>query len=311
VLGGLKLGGQRLALAIILRGVEAIRGARPIEVPAAFIDAARRVLAGAALDPAFAAEALVLPSETYIAEQMEVVDPDAIHASRTELRQALARGLRGELAAAYRSFDTKGPYSPDAQSAGRRSLRNLALGLLMELEEGEITSLCLNQFDGADNMTDRMAALSALANSNAPQRERALEGFYTAWKHEPLVVDKWLGVQATSRRPDTLARVKALLGHAAFDLRNPNKVFALIRGFCANHVRFHAADGAGYAFAAERVMELDPLNPQIAARLARAFDRWRKFDAPRQAHARAALERIRDAAGLSKDVAEVVTKALA
>jgi aminopeptidase N len=303
--------GQRLAAAIILRGVEAVRAGRPVEAPPAYVEAARRLLAGAALDPAFAAEALALPSETYLAEQMEVVDPDALHAARTALRRALAAALRGEFAAAYRSFELKGPYSPDAQSAGRRSLRNLALGYLMELEEPEIIRLCVAQFDGADNMTDRMASLAALANSNVPEREAALDRFYAAWKHEPLVVDKWLGVQSTSRRADTLERVRALLGHEAFDLRNPNKVYALIRGFCANHVRFHAADGAGYAFAAERVIELDPLNPQIAARLARAFDRWRRFDPSRQARARAALERVRAASGLSKDVAEVVTKALA
>ncbi len=303
--------GQRLALAIILRGVAALQAGRAVEVPPAFLQAARRVLAGAALDPAFAAEALVLPAESYIAEQLDVVDPDAIHAARNALRAALARALRADLLAAYRSYSTPGPYSPDAQSAGRRSLRNLALGYLMELAETETTALCVRQFDTADNMTDRMAALTALANSDAPERAGALERFYAAWKHEPLVVDKWLAVQAGSRRPDTLARVKALLAHEAFDLRIPNKVFALIRGFCANQVRFHAADGAGYAFTAERILELDPLNPQVAARLARAFDRWRKLDARRQAHARAALERIAGAPGLSKGVAEVVTKALA
>jgi aminopeptidase N len=303
--------GQRLALAIILRGVSALQAGRAVEVPPAFLEAARRVLAGAALDPAFAAEALVLPAESYVAEQLDVVDPDAIHAARNALRAALARALRADLLAAYRSYATPGPYSPDAQSAGRRSLRNLALGYLMELAEAEVTALCVRQFDAADNMTDRMAALAALANSDAPERVGALERFYAAWKHEPLVVDKWLAVQAGSRRPDTLARVKALLAHEAFDLRVPNKVFALIRGFCANQVRFHAADGAGYAFTAERILELDPLNPQVAARLARAFDRWRKLDAGRQAHARAALERIADAPGLSKGVAEVVTKALA
>jgi aminopeptidase N len=303
--------GQRLALAIILRGVEAVRAGRDVEVPQSFIDAVGRVLGTGALDPAFAAEALVLPSETYVAEQMAIVDPDAIHATRNALRRAIARALRAELLAAYRSLEVRGPYSPDAQSAGRRALRNMALALLMELDEPEIEALSVAQFDRADNMTDRMAALGALANSDAAARAPALERFYAEWKREPLVVDKWLAVQATSRRADTLERVKALLAHEAFDLRNPNKVYALIRSFCANHARFHAADGAGYAFAADRVLELDPLNPQIAARLARAFDRWRRFDASRQAHARAALERIRAAATLSKDVGEVVTKGLA
>src|SRR5262245_4928740 len=240
---------------------------------------------------------------------MDAVDPDAIHAVRVRLRRELARALRAELRATYQSLKVSGPYSPDARSAGQRSLRNLGLGYLMELESTDAYALCAEQFAGADNMTDRMAALAALANSQAPERDPALERFYADWKHEPLVVDKWLAVQATSRLPDTLERVRRLTKHEAFDVRNPNKVYALIRSFAANHVRFHAANGAGYAFAADWVLELDRLNPQIAARIARAFDRWKKFDAGRQAHARAALQRIRDARGLSKDLAEVVTKA--
>ena len=303
--------GQRLATGILLRAIEAARVGKPIEVPRAFVDAFARVLRDAGSDPAFAAEALGLPSETYLAEQMAVVDPDAIHAARTHLRRELARALRGELASTYGSLAVPGPYSPDAQSAGRRSLRNLCLGYLMELEEPDLRAFCARQFDAADNMTDRMAALAVLANSQAPEREPALERFYRDWKHEALVVDKWLAVQATSRLPDTLARVERLMRHEAFDIRNPNKVYALIRSFCANHLRFHAADGAGYAFAADRVLELEALNPQIAARITRAFDRWKKFDERRQAMARAALERIRAAPKLSKDVAEVVTKALA
>ena len=303
--------GQRLATGILLRGIEAHRAGKAVDLPPAFVDAFARVLRDGPKDPAFAAEALGLPSETYLAEQMEVVDPDAIHAVRTELRRELARALRAELAGTYRSLKISGPYSPDAQSAGKRSFRNLALSYLMELESTDAYALCAEQFAAADNMTDRMAALAAIANSQAPARDPALERFYQDWKHEPLVVDKWLAVQATSRLPDTLARVERLMRHEAFDIRNPNKVYALIRAFCANHVRFHAADGSGYAFGADRVLELDALNPQIAARIARAFDRWRKFDAGRQAHARAALERIRAKDGLSKDVAEVVTKALA
>jgi aminopeptidase N len=171
-------------------------------------------------------------------------------------------------------------------------------------------ALCYEQFKSADNMTDAMAALIALANLDCEERQLALEEFHARWKDEPLVVDKWLAVQAGSRLPGTLARVKELLAHPAFDLKVPNKVYALIRGFSANHVRFHAADGAGYEFLADRVIELNALNPQVAARMARGFDRWRKFDAARQAKARAALERIREAAGLSRDVAEIVSKAL-
>jgi aminopeptidase N len=182
----------------------------------------------------------------------------------------------------------------------------------MELDDEEIRAMCMAQFESADNMTDSMAALSALANVQCEERERALAGFYDRWKDEALVLDKWFGVQAASRLNDTLERVRGLAEHRDFDLRNPNRVRALIGTFAqGNPVRFHAADGGGYRFVAEHVVELDALNPQVAARLARAFDRWKRLDAGRQAHARAALERIRDHATLSKDVTEVVLRALA
>jgi aminopeptidase N len=173
------------------------------------------------------------------------------------------------------------------------------------------SALAYEQFRSAGNMTDAMAALTALANTECPERQPALDAFYARWQSEPLVVDKWLAVQATSRLPGALARVHELLSHPAFDIKVPNKVYALIRAFASNHVRFHAADGSGYAFLADQVIRLDALNPQVAARMARAFDRWRKFDQERQAKAKAALERIRDANGLSRDVGEIVTKALA
>jgi aminopeptidase N len=308
--------GQRLALALILRGIEARRtqkghAAAAAATPPAFIRAFARVLDYAPRDPAFGAEALVLPSEIYIAEQMDEVDPDAIHAVRNGLRRDLARALKSELLATYEAQTVPGPYSPDAQAAGKRALRNLCLGYIMELDDAEARALALGQFERADNMTDAMAALAALANCDCAERAQALDVFYAKWKDEPLVVDKWLAVQAGSRLPGTLAEVRKLLAHPAFHIRNPNKVYALIRSFCGNHVRFHAADGSGYAFLAEQVIAIDAFNPQVAARMARAFDRWRKFDAGRRQHASAALERIRDAQGLSKDVAEIVTKALA
>ena len=173
-------------------------------------------------------------------------------------------------------------------------------------------ALCVKQYESADNKTDTMAALTYLANTECAERIPALDAFYAKWKDEPLVVDKWLGVQATSRLPGALAEVTRLTGHPAFDIRNPNKIYALIRAFvAANHVRFHAADGSGYAFAAGQVIAIDKLNPQVAARVARAFDRWKKFDAGRMAHAKSSLERIRDTDGLSRDVGEIVGKALA
>ena len=306
--------GQRLALQLILRGIEAHRmqgAAGGVQTPNAFVTAFARVLADAPRDPAFGAEALALPSEVYIAEQLDQVDPDAIHAVRNRLRRDLTQALKSELLATHKAHAVPGPYSPDAQAAGRRALRNLCLGYLIELEDTGARALALEQFERADNMTDTMAALAALANCDCAERARALDAFYAKWKHEPLVVDKWLAVQAGSRLPGALAEVRKLLAHPAFDIRNPNKVYALIRSFCGNHVRFHAADGGGYAFLAEQVIAIDAFNPQVAARMARAFDRWRKFDAGRRQHASAALERIRDTQGLSKDVAEIVTKTLA
>ena len=173
-----------------------------------------------------------------------------------------------------------------------------------------MSALAFEQFRSADNMTDAMAALTWLAQLECPERDKALQEFYGRWKDEPLVVDKWLMVQAGSRLSDTLPRVRGLLKHPAFDIKVPNKVHALIRTFSANHVRFHAGTGEGYSFLADQIIALNTLNPQVAARMARGFDRWRKFDTARQAKARAQLERLRDADGLSKDVAEIVTKAL-
>jgi aminopeptidase N len=303
--------GHRMALGIILRGIEAVRSGGRLAIPRAFLDASARLLADASADPAFAAEALALPSEGTIAEQMEIVDPDAIHAVRNELKRGLAAALKEELLEIRRARRVPGHYSPDAASAGRRALRNAALALLMELDEPAIRALCMKQFESADNMTDALAALSMLANCDCAERARALDAFYAKRKQEPLVVDKWLGVQSTSRLSSALAEVKRLMAHPAFNLRNPNKVYALIGGFRGNQVRFHAADGAGYAFLADQVIALDAINPQVAARMARGFDRWRKFDAQRQAHARAALERIRSAEGASKGVLEIASRALA
>jgi aminopeptidase N len=290
--------GQRLAASIILE-----RNGEPSK---AFLEAARQVMRDP--DPAFVAEALNLPAETFLAEQMERVDPDRLHESRNRLRRALAAALENEFRSAYEKLASKSAYSPDAKSIGRRALRNLSLGYLGELGD---TKLAYAQFRSADNMTDAMAALATLANLDCPERQPALAAFYDKWKDEPLVVDKWLAVQAASRLPGTLDTVRSLLKHPAFDLKVPNRVYALIRTFAANHVRFHAASGEGYRFLADQVVSLNELNPQVAARMTRAFDRWRRFDDTRQTLARAQLERIRDTDKLSKDVAEIVAKALA
>jgi aminopeptidase N len=301
--------GQRLAGRLLLAATAGIAAGRAPAWPESFAAALDRLLADAA-DPALAAEALSLPSESTLAESLEEVDPDALHAARNGLRRFLAERLESRLRTTYAALAPTGPYSPDTEAAGRRALRNLCLGYLAELDTPETRQLAYRQFETADNMTDQFAALATLAQCDCPERQQALDAFHAQWRDEALVVDKWLAVQAGSRLPGTLAAVQALTAHPAFDLKNPNKVYALLRTFIANHVRFHAADGSGYRFAAAQILALDAMNPQVASRLARGFDRWRRFDAARQTHARAALESIRDHAGLSRDVQEIVTRSL-
>ena len=306
--------GQRLATTLILDAAQAIAAGQNPGWPDTFTAACRRLLqTQAQRGAAFIAEALTLPGEGTLAELLDVVDPDALHAARNGLRRHLAEELEGEFSGLYAALAITEPYAPTSEQAGRRALRNVCLGYLLELDTDAVRQRALQQFKAADNMTDQYAALAALANVNAatcPQRDEALAAFYAQWRDEALVVDKWLAAQSGSRRPDTLATVKALTTHPAFDAGNPNKIYALIRNFGANLVRFNAADGSGYAFMADRILELHDKNPQVASRLARSFDRWQKFDAGRQAHARAALERIRQHDGLSRDVLEVVSRAL-
>ena len=306
--------GQRLATGLILDAAAAIAAGQRPKWPETFVAACRRLLqTQARRGAAFVAEALTLPGEGTLAELMNVVDPDALHAARNALRRHLAEELEGELSGLYAGLTVQAPYAPSSEQAGRRALRNLCLGYLLELDDDAHRKLAYAQFRDADNMTDQFAALAALANVTVdpcPQREQALAEFYDRWQGEALVVDKWLQVQSTSRRADTLATVKALTSHPAFDAGNPNKIYALIRSFGANLVRFNAADGSGYDFMADRILDLHDKNPQVASRLARSFDRWQKLDSGRQTHARAALARIRDHQGLSRDVFEVVNRAL-
>ena len=303
--------GQELMTRILLRGVEEVRAGRRMVVPADFAEAVGHILTDGSRDPAFAAECLQPPGETLLAECMEVADPEAIHVARRAFIRDIAANHRTRFEAAFRHFTTPGPYSPDAASAGRRALRNTALGYVSTIDDATSRALAFMEFRRAENMTDAMAALVCLANCAGAERERALEIFYEKWKDEALVVDKWFTVQATSILPGAVERAKALLSHPAFDMRNPNRARALLHAFAMSNPRhFHAADGSGYRWIAEQTIALDKLNPQVASRLARAFDRWKKYDAGRQAHAKAALEAILDAEGLSPNVAEVVGRAL-
>lgn len=304
--------GQRLATIILLRGIDALKRdpqCEPHWIPEGYIQALCHLLQGK--DPALTAEAMILPLEKVLAEQMDVVDPDAIHLARLTLRRHIAKRLRDQLLQVYRALEVKVPYAPEGPQVGSRALRNACIAYLAELNDAETRALLLSHYEGAANMTDSMAALSAIANQDMPQRQQVLEDFYTRWKQEPLVVDKWLMAQSTSRLPGTLETVRSLMASEAFDIKNPNKVYALIRAFCqGNPLHFHAADGSGYRFAADAILLLDAINPQVASGVARAFDRWRKFDAGRQANAKEQLQRIQAKQGLSGDVAEVVGKAL-
>ncbi len=303
--------GQALVTRVLLAGITKLGSEREMEIPQAFTEAIGRLISDGSRDPAFAAECLQLPSENYLAECMEVADPDAIHAARLQFMRDIATKYRTRFEGAFRHFSVPGPYSPDAAASGRRALRNAALEYVSTIDDATSRALAFLEFRRAENMTDAMAALACLANSAGAERDRALALFYDKWKDEALVVDKWFRVQATSFLPGALDRVKALTAHPAFDIRNPNRFRALVHAFAMdNPVHFHAADGSGYRWVAEQLVALDRLNPQVAARLARAVDRWRKYDSGRQAHARAALESIRDAQGLSGNVGEVVGRAL-
>jgi aminopeptidase N len=242
---------------------------------------------------------------------MAEIDVDAIHAAREFVRAGLGRALRASWLETYHAQTNSGPYRIDARSIGRRALRNTALAYLMAAGDPDGRRLCLAQFEAADNMTDRLAALGLLAESDVPGREAALSAFYERWQGEDLVIDKWFTIQAMAQRPDALDVVERLRHHPAFRLNNPNRMRSLIAAFAAgNPTGFHRADGAGYAFIADRVLELDRQNPQIAARLLSAFRQWRRHDKARQALMRGQLERILEAPGLSRDSYEIASKSL-
>jgi len=304
---------QRLAVNAVLA---IVAGADPAQRCAPLVDALRRLLADDTLDPAFRDQLFVLPSEGFIAEQLAVVDPVAVRAARNALRHGVAMALAARWAPAWSSLRDEGPYAPEPAAAGRRALKNNVLAWWVETQAPDAIAAASAQFERADNMTDRAGALHALLRTTAPQRETALARFAQAFADEPLVLDKWFSMQATMHRhagdPPVLARVRGLLGHPAFSVRNPNRVRALVGSFCnGNLAEFHAADGSGYEFWREQVLAIDAINPQVAARLARALDRWRKFTPERQGAMRRALEQVAAHEPLSTDVREIVGKALA
>ncbi len=303
---------QRLAsdaVLAIVGGADAMRRSAPLA------EVLGRLLEDESLDPAFRDQLFVLPSEGFIAEQLAVIDPVALRDARNALRRSVASALAERWAPAWAKLRDPRPWSPEPAAAGRRALKNTVLAWWVETQAPEAIAAAAAQFERADNMTDRAGALHALLRTAAPEREAALASFGRDFADEPLVLDKWFAMQATMHRhagdPPVLGRVRALLGHPAFSIRNPNRVRALVGSFCnGNLAEFHAADGSGYAFWREQVLAIDAINPQVAARLARALDRWRKFTPERQVAMRAALEEVAAHEPLSADLREIVGKAL-
>jgi aminopeptidase N len=304
---------QTLGMALLTANVAALRtGAAPRDDDG-LMEALGAMLADDKHEPAFIALTLSPPSEADIAREIgHDVDPEAVYSVRRALRAAIGHAHAGALARTYERMITAGPYSPDAQSAGRRALKNVCLGLIAVTEGSEAIARARAQYAGADNMTDRMAALETLALHDRTGRTVALDDFYRRYADDPLIIDKWLALQAAIPEPDTLDRVRALTAHPAFSMANPNRVRSLIGAFAqGNHTQFNRIDGAGYDFVADIVLELDPKNPQVAARLMGAFRSWRAFEAQRRERAQASLRRVAKTPALSPDVHDIVVRTLA
>ncbi len=299
---------QQYASAVLLDAVAAHQAGQSFTLDDGLKEAIAATLRDAARDPAFAAEALALPMESLLADEMKIVDPDAIHAVRQAARKALGQALKAEFLAAYEAFGHAAPDDISGPAMGARALRNAALGYLTAAQGSELAA---KQFASSGNMTDKRVALASLSDIPGPARDEALQSFYGQWAGTQLVLDKWFSVQALSNAPDTLARVQALSTHQAMDLRNPNRVRALIGAFTANPSKFHDKSGAGYKLLADFVLRLDETNPQIAARLVTALGLWRRFDPARQELMKAELERILSREQLSPNTYELASKALA
>jgi aminopeptidase N len=305
--------GQQVAIRVLLDRVSAHQNGQPMPpLDPDLIAAMRQTLAEAERDPEFAAEALFLPSEATIADEMKIVDVVAIHAARETARYEIGAALREQFAAAYRELTDPGPYKVDAGSIGRRALRNTALSYIAAGDWREGARLAKAQFDAGANMTDVLAALGILVDTDCPERGQALAAFYERWREDPLVLDKWFAMQARSCLPGTIEAVRELARHSDFSRSNPNRVRALVGAFAqGNQLHFHDASGQGYRFLADEVIALDKPNPQTAARLVQPLGQWKRQDAARQGLMRAELDRILATPGLSPNTYEMVSKSLA
>jgi aminopeptidase N len=304
---------QTISLRLLVDNVARLRAGKGPRMDEKLFTALAALLEDTAPEPAFVALALAPPGESDIAREIgRDIDPDAIHQARVALRAEIGTRLDALLSTTYERMTVHGGYTPDAKSAGRRSLRNASLDLMAATGAPHAIAHAAAQYHGADNMTDRMAALATLAHHDVPERAIALDDFYQRFSDNALVVDKWFALQATTPKPDTLDKVRTLTAHPAFSIANPNRVRALIGAFAqGNLTQFNRADGAGYVFIADTVLALDQKNPQMAARLATAFRSWRTLEPGRRSKAEVALYRIKSVAGLSRDLADIVERALA
>ena len=304
---------QTISMRLLIDNVEALRSGQSTRSDDQLMLALATTLEDPTLEPAFIALALVPPGEGDIAREIgRDIDPDAIFRARAALRATIGDQLGPALSTLYDRMALSGGYLPDARSAGRRALRNVAVDLLAATGNPVDIARASRQYATADNMTDRLAALATLSLLDVPERKHALADFYARYASDALVVDKWFSLQATIPQPNTLESVRSLTAHPAFSLANPNRVRALIGAFAQGNVtQFNRADGLGYDFVADIVLALDPKNPQISARLATAFRTWRTLESGRRARAEAALKRIKAAPGLSRDLADIIERALA
>ncbi len=304
--------GQTLSERMILSMIVDYKAGRTLKVSPLWLSAHEAVLADPKLDPASKAALLSLPASSYLVELQQPADVEAIYLVKKFIRETFAKQAEKEFLKQYHANMTPGLYQYTTELANKRSLKNLCLGYLLETGKEAMIALAAKQYHVANNMTDAFAALSALADIDCPERKQIFAEFYERWQHDPLVVNKWLSAQALSQLPDTLTVVEGLMKHPAFEITNPNKVYALVGAFSSsNLLRFHEKTGRAYKWLADVIIKLDSLNSQVAARMMNAFKRWKRFDEARQALMRKELERIRDSKNLSSDVSEIVNKCLA
>ncbi len=308
--------GQQYAAQLLMKMVGNYQSNAPFDVDPDFVASMGRIAKDQSLDPAYKAIALKLPSEEFVSEQMEVVDVEAIHAARENLRFAIASAHKEAFEILYANSKTSDDFAPTAKQAGLRDLRNTALAYMVtgfgEIGKDQATNLLKKHYDQADNMTDAAIVLRLIADQEGPVRDAVFNHFHDRWSDNAIVMDKWLSAQATSSHLNVLDQVKKLMDHPVFHFGNPNRLRALVGGFCVgNMYRFHSSDGAGYEFLADILIRLDKSNPQVAARLIGPLGQWKRFDSNRQEKMKAALQRILDAENLSPDVFEVASKSIA